>query len=852
MPPKRRHPRNTSGLRNHQNHVADRQRQSLKKEKSRKGGHKAVNESLPGIEEDIGVSSEEEEGFGDVEVFMSLEEGNDEVSEVSEIEVDSDAGDEWEIDDEGLKNLIALAMEEKGNLLDGDWLPHAFRSKKTTKERFLERPSEYVTGPVVANKAPRTQRRHNAKAAQDPKKQTALDFFGYKKHTAPRVIPPTTDNSTIQSLGLEPIQVAEVVRIQEESVEVEMPPAVRIREESVDVEIPPVVCIREECVDVQIPTESPLDVAMSVMDNVQIREESVDVEIPPLSEECVYGEEEWEEDLSEAIEGTEVRGWGILRVQIEQDMKKKKSTYTASQRNQLLILRNFATLRLKGDGIMSASKQLARQFHKGEGTHLARKIRSLARHYQTFEQLPDEKRGGARGKRSVLLDETVQTAAREWLGSQTAGSITPHAFQQALNEAILPSLSVTPKRPLSERTARRWLVRLGWRMTVLRKGVYMDGHERADVVQYRQHVFLPLMEDFEKRMATYDFDETTRQLKRTPPTLKPGEKEVIPNFQDESCFTVNEYKSRAWLKDGQTILQKKGRGRLIHVSDFINPEEGRLRHLDKDGNTLAEARKIIYPGSNGDAWWDCDQLLVQVKHTIQVFEKQHPNCVSLFVFDQSSAHASLPPDALKAFEMNKSDGGKQRKQRDTIIPQSNPYPEYRGKPQSMTLPNGEQKGLERVLTERGFDVKGMRAKCKPVCPVENQNCCMARLLSRQEDFTNQVSQLELIIRAAGHECIFLPKFHCELNPIEMYWGWAKYRYREEPKENFAAAKVAAEKYLDACPAEVIRRFINRSFRFMSAYRRGLTGKAAAWAVRKQSAHRRVTEGAMMSIEAVLN
>jgi hypothetical protein len=27
--------------------------------------------------------------------------------------------------------------------------------------------------------------------------------------------------------------------------------------------------------------------------------------------------------------------------------------------------------------------------------------------------------------------------------------------------------------------------------------------------------------------------------------------------------------------------------------------------------------------------------------------------------------------------------------------------------------------------------------------------------------------LETLIKAAGHECIFLPKFYCELNPIEM-------------------------------------------------------------------------------------
>ena len=52
-------------------------------------------------------------------------------------------------------------------------------------------------------------------------------------------------------------------------------------------------------------------------------------------------------------------------------------------------------------------------------------------------------------------------------------------------------------------------------------------------------------------------------------------------------------------------------------------------------------------------------------------------------------------------------------------------------------------------------------------------------------------------------------------------------------------------------SESVRRFINRSWRFMSAYRLGLTGYAAAWAVRKQRQHRQVSQRAMMSIDAVL-
>ncbi|KIK18275.1 hypothetical protein PISMIDRAFT_109744, partial [Pisolithus microcarpus 441] len=145
-----------------------------------------------------------------------------------------------------------------------------------------------------------------------------------------------------------------------------------------------------------------------------------------------------------------------------------------------------------------------------------------------------------------------------------------------------------------------------------------------------------------------------------------------------------------------------------------------------------------------------------------------------------------------------------------------------------------------------------RAKCSPVCAWENTNCCMAHLLSKQDDFTNQLSMLETVIRDAGHLCIFLPKFHCELNPIEMYWGWCKYHYREVQKRTFEEAKHCAQEQLDVCPTDVIRWFINRSWRFMSAYQLGLTGRAAEWAVRKQKQHCQVSQAAMMSIEAVLS
>ena len=142
------------------------------------------------------------------------------------------------------------------------------------------------------------------------------------------------------------------------------------------------------------------------------------------------------------------------------------------------------------------------------------------------------------------------------------------------------------------------------------------------------------------------------------------------------------------------MLHKKGCGRLIHVSDFVTSEDGRLISHGDDGEIIEDAQRIIYPGANGDAWWTHEHLLDQVKSAIRIHEKVNGlECQALFIFDNSSAHATLPPDALRAFNMNKGNGGKQRKQRDSIIPQSNLDCSKHGCLQKMTTSSGKPKGL---------------------------------------------------------------------------------------------------------------------------------------------------------------
>ena len=54
--------------------------------------------------------------------------------------------------------------------------------------------------------------------------------------------------------------------------------------------------------------------------------------------------------------------------------------------------------------------------------------------------------------------------------------------------------------------------------------------------------------------------------------------------------------------------------------------------------------------------------------------------------------------------------------------------------------------------------------------------------------------------------------------------------------------------LDVCTINTIRRFVNRSYRFIDVYRKGLSVKAAPLCVKKQKRHRVISEAAIQAFE----
>jgi len=59
------------------------------------------------------------------------------------------------------------------------------------------------------------------------------------------------------------------------------------------------------------------------------------------------------------------------------------------------------------------------------------------------------------------------------------------------------------KTTLSSGTASSWLVKLGCNWKNVWKAVYKDGHERPDVYEYRQNIYLPRMAALQSQMMEW-------------------------------------------------------------------------------------------------------------------------------------------------------------------------------------------------------------------------------------------------------------------------------------------------------------------------------------------------------------
>ena len=360
-------------------------------------------------------------------------------------------------------------------------------------------------------------------------------------------------------------------------------------------------------------------------------------------------------------------------------------------------------------------------------------------------------------------------------------NLTAGSFCQWINECLLVMQTLEPGYPrrVSVETARKWLLELGFTVMEHKKGTYVDGHERSDVVEYRK--------TFLRRLCALGFlnktnAPTPEAAESLPTDLEtPSEEQVaktIVIFHDESTFQANDDQMKFWGAKDMTFLRPKSKGAGIMVSDFIEEQNGYLRLDDSEyeqakqshPHIKRQARMFLEYGENKEGYWTSEKFMAQIQVAATIAEVKYPREEGyrlVWIFDHSSCHGAYAEDALNAYKMNMKPGGKQPAMRNTV---------WRGKEYSMVFNLGVPKGLLQVLKERGVDTRGMKLED------------MRKELASHEDFKNEKTKIEHFLNGRGHCCMLLPKFHCEINPIERCWAQAKRYVRSHTNYTIAGLR----------------------------------------------------------------
>jgi hypothetical protein len=201
------------------------------------------------------------------------------------------------------------------------------------------------------------------------------------------------------------------------------------------------------------------------------------------------------------------------------------------------------------------------------------------------------------------------------------------------------------KRSISVRTARRWLHHLDWRYGRRKNGMYVDGHERNDVVAYRKAFVKRWLEEYEPRMLEYDNDGN--------PKKEPNEYVLQGRYKgqlfklilvthDESTFYANDRHKDGWIsKTGKNKPQQKGEGESIMVSDFLTLEWGRLTN----GDQLSSSHFVQTFADSMTISEKQDSFSVQGKTEMDI---SHPKTYSLRSIKQFTCSKQKPMVGLQA------------------------------------------------------------------------------------------------------------------------------------------------------------------------------------------------------------
>lgn len=203
--------------------------------------------------------------------------------------------------------------------------------------------------------------------------------------------------------------------------------------------------------------------------------------------------------------------------------------------------------------------------------------------------------------RQFTEDKLIPTAANAYL-QQIINVEMPKGLKQYMEDVLFPRVQLKVGRGISLSTARQWMTKEGFRFISYKKGLYFDGHDRPDVVDYRQNSFLPMMAEHGCRLVKFCPGQTEEEWidPQTPSNFV--ERRLVLCAHDEMTAQANDSMKKTWVLEDQHQLRKKGVGRGIHQSDIICSTFGWLK----------EASQTLEYGKNYEGYWTGELFIKQV------------------------------------------------------------------------------------------------------------------------------------------------------------------------------------------------------------------------------------------------
>ncbi|OAV99718.1 hypothetical protein PTTG_25268 [Puccinia triticina 1-1 BBBD Race 1] len=523
------------------------------------------------------------------------------------------------------------------------------------------------------------------------------------------------------------------------------------------------------------------------------------------------------------------------------------------------------------------------------GIYLARTIASQADYTLNCKDILITQNGNRTNHKSFLDNPNIRKMLLSWSAFQKVGEVTPLSFLAYTNNHVLPQFGITKK--ICRSTATSWMVKLGFTLQEYQKSMYFDGHERPDVVLARNK-YIKDFEMYRKRSRTYGGENLDILCEVDPGILDRMRETNVGRLIHISDFIL-ETTGRLELSEEQFLQSQSETGKKPKESDaatIIYPGSTGDKWWDMEQLCKQVSEKAIpifetlHPDSQAVFIFDCssahgafakDALRVQnmnlssggkqsmLRDTVipcddphipphlhgqrqtMVYDSSHPD--PTLAGKAKGVQAVLEERGLWNYytQTNQQMGKSPLKFRCTLCSTSNRQRDAAAQAARLTRQaeaNGyflsEQQCIDELLARNESSIPTTEQSDLETSSA-SITCCWSKILSQQSDFLNERPLLQSIIEDAGHACLFLLKFHCELNPIELFWSYIKQSYRKQSHtcSSFKACQALFNKVRQSCPVITIRRYFRRIDRQLHIYKQGYNGPQSSILMKKYTSHR---------------